>query len=91
MRKKIRLTRAVAGLTGRIETIDVLIPRSDRRSPVDAEEYHDRPCRRPPINAVNKLFKDPGDNNNTISMPTTSNVCQTEKLKSSMVMVDLRN
>jgi len=31
MRKKIRLARAVAGLTGRIETIVVLIPRSDRR------------------------------------------------------------
>jgi len=29
MRKKIRLARAVAGLTGRIETIVVLIPRSD--------------------------------------------------------------
>jgi len=41
--------RAVAGLTGRIETIVVLIPRSDRRSPVDAEEYHDRPFRRRPI------------------------------------------
>jgi len=39
----------VAGLTGRIETIVVLIPRSDKRSPVYAEEYHDRPCRRPPI------------------------------------------
>jgi len=49
MRKKIRRARAVAGLTGRIETIVVLIPRSDMRSPVDAEEYHDRPCRRPPI------------------------------------------
>jgi len=49
MRRKIRLTRAVAGLTGRIETIVVLIPRSDRKSPVDAEQYHDRPCRRPPI------------------------------------------
>jgi len=49
MRRKIRLARAVAGLTGRIETIVVLIPRSDRKSPVDAEEYHDRPCRRPPI------------------------------------------
>jgi len=47
MRKKIRLERAVAGLTGRIETIVVLIPRSD--SPVNAEEYHDRPCRWPPI------------------------------------------
>jgi len=49
MRKKIRFARAVAGLTGRIVTIVVLIPRSDRRSPVDTEEYHDRPCRRPPI------------------------------------------
>jgi len=49
MRKKIQLVRAVAGLTGRIETIVVLIPRSDRSSPVDAEEYHDRPCRRPQI------------------------------------------
>jgi len=49
MRRKIRLARAVAGLTRRIETIVVLIPRSDRKSPVDAEEYHDRPCRRPPI------------------------------------------
>jgi len=44
MRKKIRLARAVAGLTGRIETIVALISRSDRRSPVDAEEYHDRLC-----------------------------------------------
>jgi len=44
-----RLARAVAGLTGRIETIVVLIPRSDRRSPVDAAEYRDRPCRRPTI------------------------------------------
>jgi len=42
MRRKIRLTRAVAGLTGRIETIVVPIPRSDRKSLVDAEEYHDR-------------------------------------------------
>jgi len=49
MRRKIRLARAVAGLTGRIETIVVLIPRSDSKRPVDAEEYHDRPCRRPPI------------------------------------------
>jgi len=49
MRKKIRLAGAVAGLTGRIETIVILIPRSDRRSPVDAEEYHDRPWRRLPI------------------------------------------
>jgi len=49
MRKKIRLARAAAGLTGRIETIVVLIPRTDRRSPVDAEEYHDRPCRSGPI------------------------------------------
>jgi len=48
MRKKIRLARAVAGLTDRIETIVVLIPRSDR-IPVDAEENHDQQCRRPPI------------------------------------------
>jgi len=47
--RKFRLARAVTGLTGRIETIVVLIPRSDRKSPVDAEEYHDQPCRRPPI------------------------------------------
>jgi len=45
MRRKIRLARAVAGLTGRIETIVVLIPRSDRESPVDAEEFHDQRCR----------------------------------------------
>jgi len=49
MRKKTRLARTVAGLTGGIETIVVLIPRSDGRSPDDAEEYHDRPCRRPTI------------------------------------------
>jgi len=49
MRRKIRLARAVAGLKGRIETTVVLIPRSDRKSPVNAEEYHDRPCERPPI------------------------------------------
>jgi len=56
MRKKIRLARAVVGLTGRIETIVVLIPRSDRRSPVDAEEYHDRPCRRPSIGPAKQRF-----------------------------------
>jgi len=49
MRRKIRLALTVAGMTGRIETIVVPIPRSDRKSPVDAEEYHDRLCRRPPI------------------------------------------
>jgi len=49
MRRKIRLPRVVAGLTGRIETIVVLIPPPDRKSLVDAEEYHDRPYRRPPI------------------------------------------
>jgi len=49
MKRKIRLARAVAGLTGRIETIVVLIPRSDRKSSVDAEEYHDRPYRKTPI------------------------------------------
>jgi len=49
MRKKIRFARAVAGLTGKIVTIVVLIPRSDRISLVNAKEYHDRPCRRPPI------------------------------------------
>jgi len=37
---------AVAGLTGKIETIVVLI---QWKSPVDAEEYHDRPYRRSPI------------------------------------------
>jgi len=52
MRKKIRLARAVADLTGRIETIVVLIPQSDRRSSVDAEEYRDRPCQRPPIGSA---------------------------------------
>jgi len=52
MKRKIRIARAVAGLTGRIETIVVLIPRSDMKSPVDAEEYLDRPHRRPPIGQV---------------------------------------
>jgi len=49
MKRKIRLARAVDGLTGRIETIVVLIPRSDKKSPVDAEECHDQPYRRPPL------------------------------------------
>jgi len=49
-----RLARAVAGLTGRLETIVVLIPRSDRKSPVDAEEYQDRPYRRPSIGSAKR-------------------------------------
>jgi len=49
MKRKICLARAVANLTGLIETIVVLIPRTDRKTPVDAEEYHDRPYQRLPI------------------------------------------
>ena len=44
----IQLERVVADLTDRIETSGVLFPLSDRKSPVDAKEFHDRPCRRPP-------------------------------------------
>jgi len=47
MKRKVQLARAVASLTGRIETFVVLISRSGRTSPVDAEEYHDRLYRRP--------------------------------------------
>jgi len=36
--RKILLAHAVAGLTGTIENIVVLMPRSDRKSPVDPEE-----------------------------------------------------
>jgi len=47
--------RCMATPMGRIETIVALITRSGRKSPVDAEEYHDRPCRRPPIGPAKQL------------------------------------
>jgi len=52
MNRKVRLASAVAGLTGRIETIVVLIPQSDRNSLVNSEEYHDQVYQRPQLSST---------------------------------------